>query len=172
MFTDVLLSLHFCAQRTVVPENVCDKCQRTCDINGNQQPDAFLDMDPENKWKPSTVSMSTDLSPCEPFGHINNNSNYVNNNTGNDINNVYDDDDDEDDDDDGLEPDRPYALLASSPPLQRSSHQHYQQQQPQQQIRLQPRFSSTCSLDRTGTNRDHSTDSLDRVEYCSITDYR
>jgi hypothetical protein len=27
-------------------------------------------------------------------------------------------------------------------------------------------------LDRTGMNRDHSTDSLDRVEYCSTTDYR
>lgn len=168
----LIVSFHVCAQRTVIPENVCDKCQKKCDINGNQQTDAFLDMDPDNKWKPSTVSMSTDLSPCEPFGHINNpNNNNVNNNIGNDNDNVYNnEDDDDDDDDDGHEPDRPYALLASSPPLQRSTHQQYQQQQ--QQIRQQPRFLSTCSLDRTGTNRDHSTDSLDRVEYCSTTDYR
>ncbi|XP_026815102.1 uncharacterized protein LOC113555024 isoform X1 [Rhopalosiphum maidis] len=157
------------SQRTVVPENMCEKCQKKCDINGNQHTDAFLDMDPDNKWKPSTVSVSTDLSPCEPFGHIiNHSNNYVNNNIENDSGNMYNnEDDDDDEDDDGLEPDQPYALLSSSPPLQRSAHQHHQQQ-----IRVQPRFSSTCSLDRTGTNRDHSTDSLDRVEYCSTTDYR
>ncbi|VVC32176.1 PDZ domain,C2 domain,Dbl homology (DH) domain,PH domain-like [Cinara cedri] len=150
------------SQRTMVPENVCEKCQKTCDINGNQQSDAFLDMDPDNKWKPSTITVSTaDLSPCESFGDKCSNHNSYNNNNNND-----NDEDDDDDDDEELE--RPYAILASSPPQQRYHH-HYQQQQ--QQTR-QRRISSTSSLDRTGINRDHSTDSLDRVEFCSTTDYR
>lgn len=172
-------------QRTVVPENVCEKCQKTCDVNGNQQQiDAFLDMDPSNKWKPSTVTVSADLSPCEPFGN-NNNNNSTNNNNNNTKNNYNDntnnnyigdddDDDDEDDDDeDGLEPERPYLTLTSSPLKQRRHlHQYQQQEQQQQQQHRQPRFSSTSSLDRIGANRERSTDSLDRVEFCSTTDYR
>lgn len=164
------------AQRTVVPENVCEKCQKTCDVNGNrQQTDAFLDLNPGNKWKPSTVTVSSDLSPCEPFGNNNNNEkNSANNNNDNTKNNYNDntnnnnnfDDDDDDDDEDGLEPERPYLTLISSPLKQRHPLHQYQQQQ------RQPRFSSTSSLDRIGANRERSTDSLDRVEFCSTTDYR
>lgn len=144
------ISLFVCAQKTVIPENMCDKCQNTCDINGNQQQDAFLDMDPNNKWKPSTVSMSADLSPSEPFGNNNNNDDDFNN---------YNNDDDDD-----FEPERPYTILKSV--LPKLCHQHNQQQH------CQPEFPSTSSLEKTGLNLDHSSDSLDKVEFCSTTDYR
>lgn len=144
---------------------MCNKCQKTCDVNGNQHSDAFLDMDPGNKWQPSTVSMSGGLSPCEPFGGTNNDNNNNNN-----IDEFEDEDIDYDyDDDDGPELERPYISLTSSPPQQ--CHHHQYQQQKQQQAH-QPRFPSTSSLDRTGMNHDHSNDSLDRVEFCSTTDYR
>lgn len=44
--------------------------------------------------------------------------------------------------------------------------------QRQQSTLRQPWRSSTSSLDKPGMNRDHSSDSLDRVEFCSTTDYR
>lgn len=154
-----------------MPENVCNNCQKTCDINGNQHSDAFLDLDPNNKWKPSTVSVTADLSPYEPFGNNTNNNNNNSNNSNrfnnNIINNYIDDEDygDDDDDDEGPEPEQPYTVLGSSPTKQRHRHPY------QQQIR-QPRFSSTSNLDRTGANHGRSTDSLDRVEFCSTSDYR
>ncbi|XP_025409452.1 uncharacterized protein LOC112682900 [Sipha flava] len=156
------------SQKTVVPENVCNKCQMTCDINGNQNSDAFLDLDPDNKWKPSTVSVTADLSPCEPFGNSNNNTSYHNNIVNNNIDDKdSDDDNDDDDDDEGSEPEQPsYVVLGSSPPQQRHHHPFQQQQ-----IR-QLRFSSSSSQDRIGANHDRSTDSLDRVEFCSTSDYR
>jgi len=161
-------------QKTVTAENVCDQYQNTSDVNGNQSSDAFLDLDPDNKWKSSTVSVSAGLGPCEPFGvdndsdGINNNLKNINNNDDDDNINYDDNDDDDDDDDDGSEPERPYVALtsSSSPPPQPPRCRHpCQQQQPRQ-----PWISSTSSLDRV--NRDRSTDSLDRVEFCSTADYR
>lgn len=60
-------------------------------------------------------------------------------------------------------------VLSPPPPHRRSRFGRNPHQQ-QQQARLQLWRSSTSSLDKT--DRDHSSDSLDKVEFCSTADYR
>ncbi|XP_050535694.1 uncharacterized protein LOC126902449 isoform X2 [Daktulosphaira vitifoliae] len=117
------------SQKTVVPINVCDKCQKPCDNNNdNRYSDTFLDFN--EKLIPKDCISNSSLNTCKQLD-------IDRNNNGSDKKNQQ-------------------KLL--------QEHQYY--------FQPQTAFQPLEILSDKYVNQNISTDSLDKAEYCSTTDYR